>query len=171
MPFSECQVHHHHEHNSTTKTIQRLANNAEHCFRRINRTPRTTTSQQSRAKHQYRLNMPMNRVKSRNIAQQHSKRTRQTCAGVTRIELFTVHEHTSTPHPMHMHTVAPNRLQDDLCNPWRLHISHCQHTPTHRSQASKPLPILKMPRDEQANIPLRNRDSQTKLACQRSTMF
>lgn len=59
----------------------------------------------------------------------------KTCAGVTRVELFTVH--TSTPHPMHMHTVAPNRLQDDLCNLWRLHISHCQHTHPNPPIASK----------------------------------
>ena len=36
--------------------------------------------------------------------------------------------HTRTPHPMHMHTVAQNRLQDDLCNLCRLHSSLCQHT-------------------------------------------
>jgi hypothetical protein len=69
-----------------------------------------------------------------------SKRTRQTCAGVARVELFTLHS--TTPHPMNMHTVAPNRLQDDLCNLWRLHISHRQHTHTHRPQTSKPLPII-----------------------------
>jgi hypothetical protein len=37
----------------------------------------------------------------------------------------------TTPPPVHMHSVAPNRLQDALCNLWRLHISHCQHTKTH----------------------------------------
>ena len=89
-----------------------------------------TISQRDRAMHIYRLNMPVNRTTIHIIAiTQHSKRTRQTCAGVARIELFTVH--ITTPPPMHMHSVAPNRLQDALCNLWRLHISHCQHTQTH----------------------------------------
>ena len=78
----------------------------------------------------------------------------------------------TTPHPMHMHTVAPNRLQDDLCNLWRLHTSHRQHTHTHRPQASKqPLPISMMPRNEQAVTPLRNHCSQINLACQSSRRF
>jgi hypothetical protein len=74
---------------------------------------------------------------------------------------------------MHMHTVAPNRLQEDLCNLWRLHISHCQHTQTHRPQASTQplLPIAMMPRDEQSTTHMRNHYRQTKLACQSSREF
>lgn len=117
--------------NTTMDTIPRPRRESKgsptNCVRNIDQTLRIINSQRSRVIHLYRLNMSVNRT-TLHITQ-HSKRTRQTWAGVARIELFTVH--ITTPPPMHMHSVAPNRLQDALCNLWRLHISHCQHTQTH----------------------------------------
>jgi hypothetical protein len=91
--------------------------------------PHTITSLSSRASNQYRLNMPMNQVTIHHPTFEANEAI-ETCAGAARVEPFTVH--TTTPHlmHMHMHTAAPNRLQDDLCNLWRLHNSLCQHTPS-----------------------------------------